>query len=254
MDWGEGGYEHIAEGVLPAAELVVDVAAPLRGEFLVDLGCGDGNAALLAAARGARVTGIDPSSRLLELATRRVAGRSLDVTFREGAADAMPLADASADVIISVFGVIFAPDAEAAAREMARVLAPAGRIVLSAWHPTGAIGDAARVRREAVGNPTGPPPFAWHEHAALRELFEPYGFTVSVAEASLPFTASSAQAWAQTEFRHHPAWAEAERILDEPALAKLQQEVTQLLAEANEDPNAFRVTSDYVVATMSTAV
>jgi len=250
VDWGDGSYEHIAAAVLPAAELVVDMAAPRPGESLVDLGCGDGNATLLAAARGARVTGIDPASRLLEIAAKRAAERSLDVTLREGAADAMPLPDASADVMISVFGVIFAPDAEAAAREMARVVAPGGRIVLSAWHPSGAIGDAARVRREAVGYAAGPPPFAWYDHGALRDLFEPYGFTVSIAEASLPFTASSAEAWAQTEFRHHPAWSEAARVLDTSALAKLQQQVTQVLADANEDRDAFRVTSDYAVATL----
>jgi SAM-dependent methyltransferase len=166
----------------------------------------------------------------------------------------MPLPDATADVIISVFGVIFAPDAEAAAREMARVAAPAGRIVLSAWHPGGALGDLARVRREAVVNaageqlPAGPAPFAWDEDAALRDLFEPFGFTVSVAEASLPFTASSAEAFAQHEFRSHPAWDEAERVLDARALARLHQEATQLLVAANEDPDAFQVTSDYAVA------
>src|SRR5207237_2974104 len=121
--------------------VVVDVAAPQRGQHVVDVGGGDGNAALLAAARGARVTGIDPATRLLAVAARRAEERSLDATFLEGAADAMPLPDANADAIVSVFGLIFAPDAGAAAAELARVVAPDGRVVFSAWRPHGALAE-----------------------------------------------------------------------------------------------------------------
>src|SRR5690348_9880748 len=146
MDWGEGRYELIGEGLLPAAAAVVDAAAPTPGEHVVDLGCGNGNAALLAATRGARVTGIDPAPSLLEAARARATERSVDATFLEGAADDMPLPDASADVIVSVFGVIFAPDANSAAREIERVAAPRGRIVLSAWQPYGALSEVSRLR------------------------------------------------------------------------------------------------------------
>ena len=90
MDWSDGCYERIGTDVLPVAEVVVDAASPLPGEHLVDLGCGDGNAALFAAERGARVTGIDPAKRLLEVAATRAAERSLAATFLEGAAAAMP--------------------------------------------------------------------------------------------------------------------------------------------------------------------
>jgi len=76
-----------------------------------------------------------------------------------------------ADVVVSVFGVIFAPDAAAVAAEIARVTAPGGRVVLSAWIPEGAISQARRTGREAVAAaldaPRGPPPFAWHQRDAL---------------------------------------------------------------------------------------
>jgi len=61
LDWSIGNYEHTADQLMPAARLVVDRAAPAPGERVVDVGCGTGNAALLAAARGARVTGVDPA-------------------------------------------------------------------------------------------------------------------------------------------------------------------------------------------------
>jgi SAM-dependent methyltransferase len=255
VDWGEGHYEEIGAELLPAAELVVAAAAPVSGESVVDLGCGNGNAALLAAARGARVTGIDPAKRLLEAAKTRAAERSLEATFLEGVAGAMPLPDAFADAIVSVFGVIFAPDAPAAAQEMARVAASTSRVVLSAWRPGGSIAIIARLRNEAVGQAKGeaaegPPPFAWHDESALQGLFEPHGFAVSIADASLPIEASSAEAFLDRQFRAHPGWLEAGRVLDETGVSKLRRETLDALSDANEDPNGFRVTSDYSVATM----
>lgn len=255
MDWSDGQYERISAPLSAAAEVVVDAASPMPGERVVDLGCGDGNAALLAASRGARVTGVDPATRLLEVAAQRAAERSLDATFLEGVASAMPLDDATADVIVSVFGVIFAPDAHASAEEFARVAAPRSRVVLSAWRPRGALADAARLRAEAVGrvrgaSAPGQAPFAWHDASALRELFEPHGFTVSVADAALPFVASSPAAFAASELRDHPAWVDAAGVLDTATFEALHAEVVRLFADANEDKGAFRVTSDYVVATM----
>lgn len=257
MDWGAGRYELIGKGLLPAAEVVVEAAAPTPREHVVDVGCGDGNAALLAAARGARVTGIDPATRLLEVATARATERSVDATFLEGVADRMPLPDASADVIVSVFGVIFASDENAAAGEIVRVAAPHGRIVLSAWQPYGALSEVSRLRREAVARASGarpaPPPFAWHDESAVRALFAPHGFEVSVTDVALPFLAATAEDFAQREFTGHPGWIEAARVLDAPRLERLQTEAVQLFANANEDPAGFRVSSDYVVATLRRA-
>jgi SAM-dependent methyltransferase len=108
-DWGVGHYEHTAAQLLPAARLVVETAAPAGGERVVDIGCGTGNAALLAAQRGATVTGVDPAARLLEVARARAAAERLDATFVVGDAATVPVGDSEADVVLSVFGVIFAP-------------------------------------------------------------------------------------------------------------------------------------------------
>ena len=164
LDWSLGRYERTAEQLLPAARLVVERAAPRVGERVVDVGCGSGNAALLAAERGARVTGVDPAARLLDVAREEAAARGLDADFALAEAAALPLADGEADVVLSVFGLIFAPDPQAAAAELDRVTAPSGRIVLSAWIPGGGMSDAIRVSREAVARvlelPPGPQPFA----------------------------------------------------------------------------------------------
>jgi SAM-dependent methyltransferase len=255
MDWSLGRYEHVAEQLLPAAGAVVEEAAPGPGEYVVDVGCGSGNAALFAAGRGARVTGVDPAARLLEVANAQAAERGLEAEFVTGEAAALPIPDGAADAVLSVFGVIFAADARAAAAEMARIAATSGRIVLSAWVPGGALGEVARVGREAAaaaaGGPTGGgPPFAWHDGDALSGLFGPHGFSVSISEQSLAFTAASPSEFLDTELRDHPLWVAARELLERRGeLEATRTRALKILETRNEDPKTFRVTSEYIVAT-----
>ena len=164
--------------------------------------------------------------------------------------------DGSGDLVVSVFGVIFAPDPAAAAAELARVTAPSGRVVLSAWIPGGAISQAARMAREAIREalaaPPAPPPFAWHEPGALAELFGPYGFgEPALARERLAFTGPSLEDYFQAELESHPIWAAGRAIL-EPAggTEELRERTFEILEAANEDPDGFRITRRYVVATL----
>jgi SAM-dependent methyltransferase len=252
VDWDAGTYELIGEQLLPAARLAVECASPRAHERVLDVGCGTGNAALLAAEHGSQVTGIDPAPGLLAIAAGKAQARRLDVAFVRGEAAAMALADGSVDIVLSVFGVVFAPDAQAAAAELARVTAASGRVVLTAWMPEGAMSDARTLRSaaiEAAGVPPGSPPFAWHEHPALAELFAPFGFSVTVHEAELPFAAPSPQDYVDTLFEEHPLWI-ADRELIEPSgsMSAVRDRSLAVFEAANEDRDAFRVTSRYVVA------
>jgi SAM-dependent methyltransferase len=253
FDWGLGHYELTAARLAPAARLVVERAAPAAGERVVDVGCGTGSASLLAAERGAEVTGVDPAPRLLDVARREAAARGLDATFAPGEAAALPLEDGEADVVLSVFGVIFAPDPGAATAEIARVSAPGGRIVLSAWIPSGAIheavGAAAEAVRNALGAPAGPPPFPWHERAALAELFVPHGFEVTVDEERMAFTAASPQAYLDEQADHPLAVAGQAVLAPRGENDALRERMLAIYEAANEDPDAFQVSSRYVVAT-----
>ncbi len=131
LDWGEGRYESTAPDLLPAARELVAAAKIQPGEHVVDIGAGTGNVALLAADHGARVTAVEPAGRLREVIQQ--SGRALTVV--DGTAAAIPLPDGSADVLLSNFAVIFAPDPKAAIAELARVTAPNGRILITAWLP-----------------------------------------------------------------------------------------------------------------------
>jgi SAM-dependent methyltransferase len=253
MDWGVGRYESTAEQLLPAARVVVDTAAIRPAERALDLGCGTGNAALLAAELCGEVIGVDPAQRLLDVARARAASEAREVTFLHGEAASLPIDDSSVDAILSVFAVIFAPDPGAAAAEMSRVLAPGGRIVLSAWIPAGALFElnsvAAETVRQAVGAPPMPAPFAWHDRDWLLSLLAPYGFGVDIQPHSLTFAASSAQEFLDIEARNHPLAVAGLRVLEPLGQADaLRARLLGILEKGNEDRDSFRVTSRYVVA------
>jgi SAM-dependent methyltransferase len=253
-DWGVGRYETTAEQLVPAAITVVRAAAVRPGERVLDLGCGTGNAAFLAAEQRARVTGVDPAPRLLEVARTRAANEGLEIEFLGGDAASVPLGDASVDVVVSVFAVIFAPDAGAAAEEMARVAASDGRIVLSAWVPGGALsemnGAAAETVRQALGAPAGPPPFPWHDLDSLSALLAPHGFRVTAEEHRLAFTAASPGEFLDRESRDHPLAVAGLAVLERMGRAPaLRDRMLEILQNGNEDPDGFRVTSRYIIAT-----
>ena len=252
VDWGLGTYERTAEKLLPAAEVVVEEAGLSGGETVIDVGCGTGNAALLAAEAGAQVIGVDPAERLIEVAAAEAERRGLDAEFVVGEAASMPVSAAEADVVLSVFGVIFAPDAQAAAAEMTRVAKSDGRFLLSAWIPEGAVSSGVRIIRETMAEITGQqgePPFPWHEQPALSELFEPHGRSVELSEHLIAFTASSAREWVEGESRDHPMSVAARPLLEQSGRSEeLERRLIEHYESANEDPDAFRVTSRYVVA------
>ena len=254
MEWALGRYETTAEQLLDAAAVAVDAAAPKPGERVLDIGCGTGNATLLAAERGADVTGIDPAQRLLDVAAERAAGRGLRAGFARAEAAALPARDGSVDAVLSVFGVNFAPSPPAAAREIARVLRPGGRAVITEWLPGGALSAAARMRGQAVAAHTGTPPrppFAWHEPDALEALFP--GHEVNVRPERIAFTAASPEAFLESELADHPLWVSARATL-EPAgeFDELRARTLEVFTNANEAPaGAFAITSRYALVTIA---
>jgi len=149
--------------------------------------------------------------------------------------------------------VIFAPDPEKAAAEIDRITADAGRVLLAAWVPGGAVSDAVRFARqtlaEILGQPLAPPPFPWHELAAVSGLFEPFGFRASLTEHSLAFGAPSVDEFMRIEGENHPLAIAARPVLEEAGRAEeVREGMRRIYKEANEDPAAFRITSPYVIA------
>lgn len=252
FDWSDGHYERTAGTLVRAAERIVAAAELQPGERVLDVGCGTGNAAIVAARAGARVTGIDPARRLVEIAVARAEGEGVSATFREGDALAIPFPDASFDVALSSFAVIFAPDPNVVASELARVVRPGGRFVVTSWVPEGALATSGQLLMKAARAQTppstaAPPPSPWGDPDLLRALFETDGARVTVVRESIVFEAASPEAWIDDQFEHHPAWRGVRRLISEDVFFDVRERTLEALRDANENPNAFAMTSGYFV-------
>jgi len=251
VDWGAGEYETTAVELEPVARAVVEVAALIAGEDVLDLACGTGNAALLAAALGAGVIGVDAAPRLLEVARTRAHTLGVDLEVREGDLLALPANDASVDVVLSVFGVIFAADPAQALREIARVLRPGGRVLVSAWVPAGPIDAMLGAMGRIMSRVTNAPPmerFAWSDATAVGKLADEAGLSLqATTPGELAITAASPEAYV-TAGQEHPMALAARRAMPQPGVeTEVRHAMTAVLRAANEDSAAFLIHSPYVV-------
>lgn len=170
--WSQGDFHEISRLNVVMAEASCDAGDLHAGEWVLDVACGSGPAALVAARRYCRVTGIDFVPSLLERARTRAEAEGFEADFLEADAQDLPFEDDSFDAVLSIYGVQFAPNQERAAGELVRVTRPGGRIVLASPVARGWSGDffAAHARH----NPPPPgldSPLRWGTEQGLMELF-----------------------------------------------------------------------------------
>ena len=168
--WGNGPYQRITETITDVHDLVADRLAPELGDRWLDLACGTGAMAERASAAGARVTGVDLAPTLIEHARERAAERGLSIDYVVGDVEQLDFPDASFDKVSSTCGIMFTPDHQASAAELARVTAPGGRIALANWTPASGMAKVFKVM--APYQPAPPPsnPFEWGDESHVREL------------------------------------------------------------------------------------
>jgi SAM-dependent methyltransferase len=172
--WATGDYAAIAKRELwPFGERIVRRVAVQPGEDVLDVACGTGNAAIRAAQAGGRVVGVDLTPELLEVGRRLAAEAGVEIEWREGDAEALPAKDERFDVVLSTFGCMFAPRHELAARELARVLRPGGRLAVCSWTPEGAMGRFFHDMGRYLPPPAEfvSPPALWGSEDHVRGLF-----------------------------------------------------------------------------------
>jgi SAM-dependent methyltransferase len=181
----------------------------------------------------------------LALARRRADEDGLDVEFLQGDAEKLPVAG-DFDVVLSVFGVIFAADAARATREMIRATRLGGTVVLTSWCREGAINAAADVLFAALPERDGPAP-RWDDAQWIESLLIQEGSgRVTIDDAQHVFRAESPEAWfAETEDRH-PVWRWARRLVPGDRWELVRRESLAALREGNEDPDRFATTSRYL--------
>jgi ubiquinone/menaquinone biosynthesis C-methylase UbiE len=175
--WSSGGdrYNTISRGIADSIEHCVMRLNPRPGERVLDLATGTGWTSRAVARRGAAVTGVDIAAGLLDAAERLAIAERLSIAYRPGDAEALPFDDESFDAVISTFGVMFASRPELAAKELARVVRPGGRIALTTWTSDGNLFKMFQVMKSympAASAPGAPSPFEWGNTDRIRHLLD----------------------------------------------------------------------------------
>lgn len=249
--WMAGDYGKIAESIIPAAEQFIARRSIKPGMKVLDLACGTGNLAIPAARAGAEVVGVDIASNLLEQARSRAGAEGLAISFEEGDAEDLAYPGGSFDLIVTMFGAMFAARPDRAAAEMLRVCRPGGQIAMANWTPGGFAGQMFRTVANHVPPAQVPPPLLWGDEQVVRERLAKgtsrIDTTVFAAEIRYPF----APAAVVDHFRQYfgPV-RDAFEALPEAQGDLLYRDLVALWGEHNQanDGTTF-VRSDYLEVT-----
>lgn len=232
--WAAGDFGRIGVQLQIVGETLCEAVDLLAGERVLDVAAGNGNVSLAAARRFAVVTSTDYVPALLDQGRVRAAADQLEIEFRPADAERLPFPDASFDVALSTFGVMFAPDQRRAAAELLRVVRPGGRIGLASWTPEGFLGSLFETMSAFVPPPAGlESPMAWGSEARMAELFGPHVSEVRTTRRTYAFRYRSAGHWVEFFRTFYGPTHKAFAALDADGQRALESELVGLLGRWN---------------------
>lgn len=247
--WMAGDFGQIAKQLESEAGAFINRLGLKPGERLLDVACGSGNLTIPAARAGAVVTGADIATNLLEQGRARAAAEGLTIQFDEGDAESLPYDDASFDLVVSMFGAMFAPRPQLVAAELVRVCRPGGRIAMANWTPEGHIGQMFKATGKHVPPPPNmPSPLKWGDEATVRELLHDgvadLKLTRRIGRFNFPFTPAEVVEHFRT---YYGPTQRAFAALDSNAQAALRSDLEQLWAQHNQaTDNTTQVDGEYL--------
>jgi ubiquinone/menaquinone biosynthesis C-methylase UbiE len=246
--WASGDYAVIGTTLQIVGELLAEACDLRWDERVLDVAAGNGNATLAAARRGAKVTSTDYVASLLDRGAERARAERLEVSFQTADVEALPFADASFDVVLSTFGVMFAPDQAKSAAEMARVCRPGGRIGVANWTPESFIGQVFKTLGRHLPPPPGvPSPALWGVEAHLRSLFGDAAAHIEAQTRQFNFRYRSAAHFIAVFRTWYGPVHKAFAALDGDKAQALERDLTELLERMNRAGTAALVVpSDYL--------
>ena len=247
--WSSGDYSMVAARIVLVSERLVDACDVRAGWTVLDVAAGNGNATLAAARSGARAIGVDYVPALLEDGRARALAEGLDVEFRLGDAEELPIDDHSVDAVVSVFGTMFTPDHHRTANEIIRVAKPGATVGLASWTPDGFIGQLFRAITAHVPGPAGvASPLQWGTEQHIDELFGPTTATATSRTRTSVFRFPSAEAFVAYFRRWYGPTLKAFEALDEQGRQRLEADLVDLArrSDRNQDGGSIAIPSTYL--------
>lgn len=250
--WVSGDFGKIAESFTGGAAEFVERLNLKPGMRVLDVACGSGNQSIPAARRGAAVTGVDIAPNLIEQAEKWAASENLEIRFDEGDAENLPYRDAEFDVVMTMFGAMFAPRPERVSAELVRVCRPGGVIAMANWTPDGFVGRMFKIVGSHVKPPQDmPSPLLWGDETTVRERLgenvSEINFNSRLISFAFPFgVPETVEFWREFYGPTHKAFA----ALDAKGQEALRRDLEKLWADDNlSDDGTTRVEAEYMEVT-----
>jgi ubiquinone/menaquinone biosynthesis C-methylase UbiE len=246
--WSSGDYAVVGTTLQIVGEELCEALDLRPGSKVLDVAAGNGNATLAAARRWCDVTSTDYVPELLERGRERAEAERLIVDFQEADAEALPFRDASFDVVLSTFGVMFTVDQDKAAAELLRVCKSGGKIGLANWTPDGFIGQLFKTLGKHMPPPAGVrSPVLWGTHARLDEMFGAHASKIHAAPRMFVFRYRSPRHWLDVFKTFYGPMLKAFAALDARAQAALSLDLLGLADELNRaGDGTMAVRSEYL--------
>ena len=246
--WMAGDFGQIARKIAAGAEEFIARLDLKPGMKVLDVACGSGNQSIPAARTGATVTGVDIATNLLEQAQVRAAEERLKIQFDEGDAEQLPYGDAEFDVVLSMFGAMFAPRPENVVSEFKRVCRPGGLLAMANWTPEGFVGKSFQVTGRHMAPPPGVlPPVLWGKEEVVRERFGE-GVDLTMEKRVVTFELDLSPEGAVDFFREYfgPTKVAFSR-LDAAGQERMREDLVALWTEHNLGaPEHVKIRSEYL--------
>jgi ubiquinone/menaquinone biosynthesis C-methylase UbiE len=255
--WEKGDFTRIADAMRESGAALVRGLGITRGLKVLDLGCGDGTTALPAARLGAEVLGVDIARNLVEAGNRRVAAEGLaNCTFREGdASNLSALSDRAFDLVVTIFGAMFAAKPIEVAKEMVRVTRPGGRIVMGNWIPNDPTLVAQILKISSSHTPPPPAgfvsPMLWGVESTVIQRFAAAGVAaeqISFARETFIFNFSGTPSAFVDEFRNYygPTMNAFEAAEKNGRTGELQNELEDLFRRQNQSKDTTTIPATFL--------
>jgi ubiquinone/menaquinone biosynthesis C-methylase UbiE len=250
LAWASGDYAVIGTTLQIVGESLCEALDLRAGQRVLDVAAGNGNATLAAARRWCDVVSTDYVGALLERARARASAEGLVVQFEQADAENLPFPDAAFDVAVSTFGVMFTPNQEKAAAEMARVCKPGGKIGLANWTPTSFIGELFKLMGRYIPPAPGmKSPALWGTEERLRELFGSRIAALQAPRRNYMFRYRSPRHWLDTFRTYYGPMHKAFAALDAGKQESLAEDVLGLAQRFNSATDGSMVApSEYLEA------